>query len=708
MRLKSIEIAGFRGFPGRHRFDLDAEAVIVVGANGQGKTSLFDAVLWGLTGELSRLGKAKVVSLYSQTGGARVELELSDADGGLWVARSEGEGQDGVRVRHGGGEQLVGPVAEAHLLDVLWPHTSGSKEGDSPLTAATTRGVYLQQDLVRQFIEGESHQDRFRAISELVGAGAVSDLTIALDKSKTAWSAATNSQAELLDRREAALRSDEARLEGLSESSVSGEEELREQWAAWWADVGGEGGSEGAPPALEGTDASRRLDAAVKELAAVRAAASRRSVRLEDLADRLAGAHEEPVADLDQLRADAAAASEAARRSGEALRAAQAAAAERRRLQVARRDQAEELRALAEIALRHLDGPCPVCGQGHDHEGTRERMLQAIAAASEASDPEPETLVAASADELARLEAERDEAAGALAEAEAARREYDLKLAELTRELAELGLEPGEAAGQRVEELASAERARVETLGNLLGAGEQLALALARVGERARRHELEGSVATARAEVAEMREELEARKRTRELAGQILEQLRDASTEVVATRLDEISPILQRIYRTIDPHPALRELELQPSFSGRRGQLAPMLNDRVADKGIDQPAAVLSSSQLNALAVSIFLALNLGLPRLPLETMMLDDPLHSLDDINLLGLIDLLRRTKRSRQMLISTHDPRFARLLVKKLRPVGEDRRTRVITLEGWSRSGPRVLETDAPSEERALRIVA
>jgi len=44
----------------------------------------------------------------------------------------------------------------------------------------------------------------------------------------------------------------------------------------------------------------------------------------------------------------------------------------------------------------------------------------------------------------------------------------------------------------------------------------------------------------------------------------------------------------------------------------------------------------------------------------------------------------------------------------VKKLRPIGVDRRTRVITLEGWSRTGPSVSESDAPSEERALRIVA
>jgi hypothetical protein len=41
----------------------------------------------------------------------------------------------------------------------------------------------------------------------------------------------------------------------------------------------------------------------------------------------------------------------------------------------------------------------------------------------------------------------------------------------------------------------------------------------------------------------------------------------------------------------------------------------------------------------------------------PLESAILDDPLSSLDDINLLGLIDLLRRTKDQRQLFVSTHE---------------------------------------------------
>lgn len=73
----------------------------------------------------------------------------------------------------------------------------------------------------------------------------------------------------------------------------------------------------------------------------------------------------------------------------------------------------------------------------------------------------------------------------------------------------------------------------------------------------------------------------------------------------------------------------------------------------------------------------------------PLSTILLDDPLQSLDDINLLGLIDLLRQTKDQRQLLVSTHDERFGNLLGRKLRPRTAAQRTIVVELEGWTRQG-------------------
>jgi len=58
MRLVRLEVSGFRGFPFPREFDLDADAVILVANNGIGKTSMLDAILWGLTGSIPRLGGA--------------------------------------------------------------------------------------------------------------------------------------------------------------------------------------------------------------------------------------------------------------------------------------------------------------------------------------------------------------------------------------------------------------------------------------------------------------------------------------------------------------------------------------------------------------------------------------------------------------------------------------------------------------------------
>ena len=94
MWIKSVDISGFRAFSGSHRFDLDGDIVLVIGVNGQGKTSLFDAILWAVTGEISRLDRPdSVVSLYSSSGEARVTVTLRSEDGRtLEVTRhSDGE-----------------------------------------------------------------------------------------------------------------------------------------------------------------------------------------------------------------------------------------------------------------------------------------------------------------------------------------------------------------------------------------------------------------------------------------------------------------------------------------------------------------------------------------------------------------------------------------------------------------------------------------
>jgi hypothetical protein len=86
----------------------------------------------------------------------------------------------------------------------------------------------------------------------------------------------------------------------------------------------------------------------------------------------------------------------------------------------------------------------------------------------------------------------------------------------------------------------------------------------------------------------------------------------------------------------------------------------------------------------------------------------LDDPLQSLDNVNLLGLTDLLRRVKETRQVMVSTHGSRLAGLLERKLRPVGGEARTVRIDLRGWSSTGPIVQQSVVEQDTSALRLVA
>jgi DNA repair exonuclease SbcCD ATPase subunit len=236
--------------------------------------------------------------------------------------------------------------------------------------------------------------------------------------------------------------------------------------------------------------------------------------------------------------------------------------------------------------------------------------------------------------------------------------------------------------------------------------GEELALALARAGQRARQSELEREIGELRNALETARRDRDARQRTVQLVATLIEALRGASADVVENQLRRLEPLLQRIYATADPHPAFRVVRLLSRMRQGRGRILSSVADPVYNIESESPASVLSSSQMNVLAVSVFLALNLGMPALPLSATILDDPLQSLDDLNLLGLIDLLRRIRERRQVMVSTHDTRFAALLERKLRPVAEGQRTVVISMQGWSREGPTVEQREVERDRVPVRI--
>ena len=120
---------------------------------------------------------------------------------------------------------------------------------------------------------------------------------------------------------------------------------------------------------------------------------------------------------------------------------------------------------------------------------------------------------------------------------------------------------------------------------------------------------------------------------------------------------------------------------------------------------IANPLVTFSEGQLNAVALSYFLGMALNSPSTPLSFLLLDDPLQSMDVISALGFADMCRRLRTERQLILTTHDRRWAELLVRKLRPRVPGTKTIITELEGWTRDGP-VIRSDVLQFGEGSRI--
>ncbi len=392
--------------------------------------------------------------------------------------------------------------------------------------------------------------------------------------------------------------------------------------------------------------------------------------------------------------------------ASETLRLEQQEAASARRRLTEQRDSAESLGALAQLALRHLGDLCPVCNQSYDAEATRLRLEDLVFEASSpiespAAQPPP---AAERLEELQRQLASHQALLRSAQSSEVAAAQWDVQTDSLA---AELDLEKGADLLEAANLLLAESQSREAVYQSLRDTGEQLSLQLARASELVQRTETLSQLSEMEQELAQLVVEIDARLETHRLSSDIISALRGASNTIVTEELVRIGPLLQRIYASVDPHPSFRVVDFLTGEYRGHGRVWTAVSDPVEGKIVEEPALVLSSSQLNVLAVSTFLALNLAIDSLPLQVVALDDPLQSLDTVNLLGLADLLRRVRDTRQVIVSTHDPRLAQLLTRKLRP-SSGGRTCLIHLEAWSRSGPIVNQSEVQADVAPLKLVA
>lgn len=698
-----LRVEAFRGFRDAQEFDLSAAAVVITGPNGTGKTSFFDALQWALVGRIERLEGLRarpnvehIVNQYRLGRSASVEIDLRLSTGTVTVKRTGDQGGSTLEIRRTG-ESLFGDEAEAELRRILLPHSELTLE-----SALTTSGL-MQQDVMRGVLEAKP-ADRYRHLSTVLGLGTLEDFEDAV-RSVAKQGSDREKSARLEHARLAeALKQANDRLAAVQSRLVNRPDiaAVREETHSILAATPAGLSLNRNGIALEGPDGVRLAATGFGHAADLVDSAQTVTKHASQL--RIGLGEAVTPGQVNRLRAEVSRAEAAAGAVG-ALRAAT-----QEQLRAARQS-AADVAELAALAMPMLSDDCPVCGQHIDRDHV-ERQLRERAESTGTILKLQQAFEAATAGlERAAADAASARDVLAVAEQQASRwrqvRSADFAANAAVESLANQ-LEVVKFDGHDLESFA-------EVAGPALVYFRRARRALHDLLETFDRQSDQGTVARAEAEIrslenalASAEEQLTAESTRSKRLKALSEQSIEARVQVTEARLRSIQPLVANIFQRLDPHPAFKTVEFELDTYYRKGTTSPLVIDQVENLSAD-PLLIFSTSQANIVALSYFIAMSLSSENRGLPFLLLDDPVQSMDDVNVLGFADLCRHLRLRRQLIVSTHERRFANLLERKLAPRAEHSRTKVITFTGWDRSGPTVKEhwVEAQLLEDPIRLV-
>lgn len=683
---QSVTIRNFRGFRDQQTVNLDSSSVIVSGPNGTGKTSFFDALQWLLLGALprfaaltSRRSDDHIVSRFGQGLPAYVAADLLLQGVPIGISRT-GNAKGTVLEWHGDDGQLRGDEAEDRLRAALLGRS------DVTLDEALLSSGVLQQDVLRLVLQDDPKK-RYRDMASLLG---LNELTKFEELVKGRSEAQRRNAAGAREQHAAAVtaaRVAETELQRLEErlSAQPALTSLRDDLA-----------SELRAHASAFAEIDLRLDLAASTALGQTARQVRNRVdQLLADSDRLVAAEARAEfvneAELVSLREQAEQAREASLRAEAAMLFAREAVVEARQ-------RSDEWVLLARQALPLLGLSCPVCEQEITPSDIEDHLRQIITAGGEdltgleQSLTSAEQLTRTSATDLGLAEGRLRHAEELYQQAEAAqaaRREWLATCERLASDTEDMSVTAAGFVRSGDVNLLATLRASADVLANVT---DRLvtALSASTLGEQLERQRSVLDQFQARAEA--LRESAVGASRQEQDAKSLWDATTRAASAVTRIRFEQLQPLINDIFRRLDPHPVFTTLRFDLDVSYRSGVADPVVED---DEGVSgDPLLVLSSSQANVAALTYFLALSWTSEVNALPFLLLDDPLQSMDDVNALGFADLCRHIRARRQLFVSTHEARLAGLLQRKLAPRDSVNALRVVRFVGWDRSGPKMEE--------------
>lgn len=718
MRLKRLTVRAFRGYVKEETFDLDSPVIILTGPNGRGKTSLFDAIQWALLGKLSRLtgsrdsqGTDFIGNAFAAPEDLAVELVFRQGEAEVTVQRTRA----GLRVRTAS-SSAEGPAAEQLLHELLLLQ---------PLDADAfykylTRTHLLEQETLLAFLREDRPTDRFRLLSTFLGLSAISDKARFLQEAVRNCEERAKEATGELGRATSRVAEIEGKLEtarALAHRTAEPQEQqsviehchrlISQVQVLTSREIPLPGNF--AKIAAACKDAGSALGAAMQRWQSDQATLTQLLARSRDW-DALVQEHQALMEDLEQAKASESAFQPQLSEAREVLNGAAVALEELQQLIRSSAGEQSELVKFLEEGKKLAEGreACPLCGQPikytdlADHvNGELNKVSNQARLLAERQQQAEAAWKAANLqhDELT----ERREVQGRRM-AEALTRISRSALNQLSAELARLDIqaEPPSELGSRISQ-------RIGRLGDYLTEGErlrsdleQVAAAADAIGRSQLIQALEPDLAAAKAAAEAAQKEHAALGRAQRNLELLRRKIQGVERELVEELLQQYEPVWQEFYYRIQPHPLFTRLRLRLSQGEERGvyfEVQPEGNGQSKRANM-----IFSGGQSAGVMVVLFLTLHLHQNWTRLETVMLDDPLQSLDDVNVLGLVDLLRFFAEHRQLILSTHDDRFAGMLLHKFRSLQPGQPIVRYAFEGLTRMGP-VIRREESTPTRAAR---
>lgn len=628
MRLEYVSLSGFRGHRDPLRVDFGSAFTVIDGRNGVGKSTLFDAVEFALTGTISKYGTAKA------------DRESVD-DYIWWQGEPPGPVSRYVEVGFVDGEGAVAvrrtPASEPSssvVTDLLRRLCDLSAAPEDPLPQLCNATI-LRDERIAALSLDLNESERYALLRDAIGA---TDATTWIERASRIRKTSERRTQEAQEAAQAAadrLSMESQRLDGLRKNvseaaAVSSALERLQTFTGTRQPV------EGIADATRHSMAQRLGEVdALKELLAQwsRVATTR--------------------GDLPRLRT----------RLGEAMEARQAAEVARESLLEGAAD-VPDMPAAASLAAAWADllalgervgtqdERCPLCQAAHSDESYSQGVADAKRQVAEINQ---------AALQIAQFQRAREDVTARLAaaiEAEQAARvelaKAESVIAEFEQKLSAGGLSPGLTETEFRARLADLEQ-RIEKVRRDLHVIESTDAGGA-VAQAARNE------ANAKAHYARMEERLGRARRTEGRAQAFHDAARRSAAEALNQRLERVLPLMVELYHRLRPHPVWSDIEYRI-----RGDVRRFLRLQVGDNL--NPQFMFSSGQRRATGLAFLFSVNMSLAWSRWQTVLLDDPVQHIDDYRSVHLAELLAQlVAAGKQVICAVEDPALADLMCRRL----------------------------------------